>query len=496
MTTPDRRAWQRLLAVLLALAAVAAACGGSDAEPAADETSADDAPTTTADTDTETDAADEADAAYPITIEHKYGETTIDVEPTRVVSVGFAEHDGILALGVIPVGVRDWYGEQPFATWPWAQDELGDAEPEVIPAAELNFEQIAALEPDVILGIASGMSDTDYATLAEIAPTIAQPGEFADYQTPWRDQFLITADVLGKRGDAEAIIADIEAMYVEAAAANPEFDGATAAVAFSFGDQPGAYASGDVRAELLGEIGFVTPPEFDELAGDQFYFSVSQEELATLDTDVIVWIVTDPTGYEAINAMPLRPTLTAFAEGREVIADPLLSGAFSHASPLSISYVIDELVPELALAVDGDPETTVPSLGLLDGSAATDGSGEASAAADMTDEEAAAAEAWATVFDSTLGYDAKAAHLEDAEALAATVESYTAAGDAMGGISLVPTAATIDGETATVIYDVLFGDAAAYEDLDGEVSLVDGVWVVSRAEFCGFMASARNNCPS
>ena len=49
-------------------------------------------------------------------------------------SVGFAEHEGLLALGVEPVGVRDWYGDQPYATWPWAQDELGDQQPEVHPA--------------------------------------------------------------------------------------------------------------------------------------------------------------------------------------------------------------------------------------------------------------------------------------------------------------------------------------------------------------------------
>ena len=45
-------------------------------------------------------------------------------------SVGFTDQDFILALGVTPVGIRDWYGDQPFGTWPWAQDELGSAEPD------------------------------------------------------------------------------------------------------------------------------------------------------------------------------------------------------------------------------------------------------------------------------------------------------------------------------------------------------------------------------
>jgi ABC-type Fe3+-hydroxamate transport system substrate-binding protein len=120
-----------------------------------------------------------------VTIEHKYGEITIESPPDRVVSIGFAEQDNLLAIGVTPVAVRDWYGDQPYATWPWAQDELGDAQPEVLPSTELNFEQIAALRPDLIVGISSGMTETDYATLSDIAPTLAQPGDFIDYGTPW-----------------------------------------------------------------------------------------------------------------------------------------------------------------------------------------------------------------------------------------------------------------------------------------------------------------------
>jgi iron complex transport system substrate-binding protein len=66
----------------------------------------------------------------------------------------------------------------------------------------------------------------------------------------------------------------------------------------------------------------------------------------------------------------------------------------------------------------------------------------------------------------------------------------------MGGITLEPTDVVVDGETATVTYDVMFGGSAAYTALTGSISLIDGTWVVSRAEFCGFMASARNACPA
>ncbi|MDP3890685.1 MAG: iron-siderophore ABC transporter substrate-binding protein, partial [Nocardioides sp.] len=56
-------------------------------------------PTTTSDSSSEADAN-----AYPVTIEHAFGSTTIEEEPTRVVTLGWTDHDVVLSLGVVPVG--------------------------------------------------------------------------------------------------------------------------------------------------------------------------------------------------------------------------------------------------------------------------------------------------------------------------------------------------------------------------------------------------------
>ena len=59
--------------------------------------------------DEETTAAPAAAAgpaeqsAFPVTIEHKYGSTTIERAPERVVVVGLREQDPLLALGIVPV---------------------------------------------------------------------------------------------------------------------------------------------------------------------------------------------------------------------------------------------------------------------------------------------------------------------------------------------------------------------------------------------------------
>ena len=121
-------------------------------------------------------------------------------EPQRVVTVGVTEQDAVLALGVIPVGVTDWYGDQPFAVWPWAQDELGDGEPAVLSSADgLQFEEIAGLAPDLIIGTNAGMTQEDYDRLTKIAPTIAQSGDYSDYFEPWDVQTLAIGTLWARR---------------------------------------------------------------------------------------------------------------------------------------------------------------------------------------------------------------------------------------------------------------------------------------------------------
>lgn len=380
----------------LAIALIGVSCGGDDEDAAADPTTTETASGTEAPTNTDvpdaTDApagtdgteapdgtgtpdateaptaTDEAgtsapaDGSFPVMIEHQYGETVIPEQPERVVSVGFSDQDALLALGVIPVGIRDWYGDQPNAVWPWAADKLGSATPEVLPSTALNFEQISALQPDLIVGLSSGMTQEEYDKLAEIAPTVAQSDEYIAFGVPWQEATMVIGQATGRADDAAALVGQTEALIGQTAGAHPQWKGLEAAIGFVLSDtEIGAYATGDPRAQLLSRLGFVTPPEFDELAGDAFYSSFSWEETARLDRDVLVWIASDADTMAKIEASPLRQPLTAVAEGREIFLGQLQAGAFSFSSVLSIPYALETLVPQLEAAADGDPATKVPA---------------------------------------------------------------------------------------------------------------------------------------
>ena len=95
----------------------------------------------------------------------------------RVVSAGFTEQDDLLALGVIPIAVTEWFGAEPFGVWPWAQSALGDAQPMMLNLNDgIQTEPIAALKPDLIVAINAGRDEDTYKKLSAIAPTVPQSG--------------------------------------------------------------------------------------------------------------------------------------------------------------------------------------------------------------------------------------------------------------------------------------------------------------------------------
>lgn len=292
------------------------------------------------------------------TIDHKYGSTEVFGAPERIVTVGFTDGDPVLALGAAPVAVRDWFGEQPQAIWPWARDELGDAKPEVLPATELNFEQIAALEPDLVVGVSSGMTEQDYATLSKIAPTLAQPKEFVDFGVPWQDQTRLVGRALGREERAEELVAGVEGRFDEARKQYPAFEGATGVIALT-GEGGNYYPYGpeDARGRFLTSLGFELPREVVELASESFFATISREKLRVVDADVLVWIVNSPAEREALTNDPLYRRLDAVKEGRDIFleANEPLAGALSFGTVLSMPFLLDELAPRLESALDGDP---------------------------------------------------------------------------------------------------------------------------------------------
>jgi iron complex transport system substrate-binding protein len=296
-------------------------------------------------------------AAFPVRIEHKFGTTEVPDVPERVVTAGYTEHDTVLALGVQPVGVREFTGGYRYRERPWAQEALAGSEPEVVGAEELNFEAVAAQRPDLIVATHSGITEADYERLTRIAPTIAQTDEHVDFGMPWQDQTLMIGRALGRAEAARKVVSDVEAEFEKTREEHPEFEGATAILSYGGPDGYGAYASADTRSRFFADLGFRTPPEVDELAGDSFYVEFSQEQFRLMEQDAVVMFAK----REDVIGNPVFKRLDAVRDDRVIYLDldDQFSGALGYSSPLSLPYLLDEATPKLAAAVDGNPATEV-----------------------------------------------------------------------------------------------------------------------------------------
>lgn len=338
-----RRRFALLLACLGLLPTGLVACGSSDE-------------TTGGGTAT---AATAEEGAFPVTIEHKWGATTIEAPPERVVVAGLREQDALLALGVVPVATTEWLGEHPGAIFPWAEDELGDAPlPTVLDFTDgLQFEKIAAERPDLIVAVYSGLSKQDYEKLSAIAPTIAQPPGQIDWGAAWREETLMVGSAVGKPAEARRLVEEAEAEITAVAREHPEFQGETGLVG-TFYEGLYAYGPDDARSKLLVDLGFTYPPSLKDFAGEEFGAVVPDEEVSKLDVGALVWFAA-PKLADQISSQPVYHDLDVHEQGRDIFIDE--KGPFyestSFISVLSMSTLLEGLTPLLADAIDGDPQT-------------------------------------------------------------------------------------------------------------------------------------------
>lgn len=297
-------------------------------------------------------------SSFPVVIEHKFGSTTIANEPQRVVSVGYTDQDALLALGVVPLAVRYWYGDAPHAIFPWAQDEAQGAAPEVLnmPYGNLNYEAILALQPDLIIAVSSGITQEEYDLLSQIAPTVAQTAEYINFGMPWQETTRIIGAAVGKSAEAEALINRVDGLFAEVRAENPKFMDKNIVVAYNYGEARtyGYYTSQDARGRFFTDLGFIIPDKLVEIAGEQFYFDLSTERIDLLDQDVIVFLGLQfaEGGRAAIESDPLVSQLNAMREGRVVYIPAEYDDALQFSTVLSLEYALEGIVPELAAIFD------------------------------------------------------------------------------------------------------------------------------------------------
>ncbi|GAA0583077.1 iron-siderophore ABC transporter substrate-binding protein [Kribbella sandramycini] len=280
----------------------------------------------------------------------KFGEITIPSEPKRVVALGWGDAETALALGVEPVGASDWLAFGGDGLGPWATGRYQQA-PKKIGTLEPEYEQIAALEPDLILDTKSSGDQIRYDTLKAIATTVGVPTGGDSYKLSWEQQTEMVAAALGRVEQGRKLIAETKERFAKTVAANPEFAGKTIVLGSRTSEGYGAYVNGTGRVDFVERLGFTNSPKVQALATSGFSIKISQEKLDLLDADLTVMA---PIGVDAakITGDPLFQKVPSVKAGRVVVfTDKTLSSAFATDSILSIGYALDKVVPLFATAL-------------------------------------------------------------------------------------------------------------------------------------------------
>lgn len=161
---------------------------------------------------TATALADEA--GFPVSIQHAFGTTMVREKPQRVATVASGNHEVPLALGIVPVGMAaaNYGDDDGDGVLPWVKEklvELGADTPALFDEGDgIDFEAVAATSSDVILAAYSGLTQSDYDTLSQIAPVVAYPD--SPWTTDWRQMIQMNSAGMGMAAKGDALIAKME----------------------------------------------------------------------------------------------------------------------------------------------------------------------------------------------------------------------------------------------------------------------------------------------
>ena len=299
----------------------------------------------------------EGDGRFPVTVPHAFGETTVPAEPQRVVALGLNDLAVAQTLGAPIVGAM----QNMTATGP-VLPYLEPLPPEVLaldPNAELSVEQVAAFEPDLILGV-SAYQVVDRATydrLSAVAPTVV----FAEslYGASMQDDARQVGRALGAEEKVEELITAADARVAAVREELPGLAGRT----YLFGQ-----ARGEILPMVVGEqnqstafmraLGLAVPPSFaDAPASDDLApgtVGLSYEEVGRLsEADLLLMTFAGDGDRSAFESNELVQRVRAVQEGIYVPLTLDQAVALQAPNVVSVGWLVDQLRPSLQKVAAG-----------------------------------------------------------------------------------------------------------------------------------------------
>ncbi|MGW5572378.1 ABC transporter substrate-binding protein [Nocardia thailandica] len=282
-----------------------------------------------------------------VTVTHARGETKVEGTPKKIVALGNQWLDTSLALGVVPIGYIDNVSVASKSTPPWTPDTLKESKA-LSPGGNI-AEQVAAMEPDLILADPFIADQKTYDTLSQIAPTL--PGLTTSIVTSWQDQVTTLGKVLRTPDKATAVIKGVDDKIAAITAANPTLKGKSFASTWLAGPAQLMVLTdpNDGSAKVFSQLGMTIPKNLQDLPANQGRVSLSPERVDELTADLLL------AGYSPgldgkYKQLPGYTDLPAVQKGSAVFLTTQEISAINQPTALSVPYILDKLGPAFAAA--------------------------------------------------------------------------------------------------------------------------------------------------
>ncbi|MFI9506272.1 ABC transporter substrate-binding protein [Nocardia sp. NPDC052566] len=290
---------------------------------------------------------DTGSGGEPVTISHARGSTTVNGTPKKVVTLGNQWMDSALALGVTPVGYIDNVGVATQSMPAWEPETLKSAK--ALNTSGNIAEQVAALEPDLILADGFIADQKTYDELSKVAPVLPALGKEA--VTPWQDQVTTLGKVLRKQDEASKVIANVDKKTEALIQANPGIKGKTFVSTWlaSAAQLMVLTDPNDGSSKIFTQLGMTIPKNLTDLPANQGRLALSPERVDELKADLLL------AGYspgfdEKYRQLPGYNDLPAVRKGSVVFLNRQEISAVNQPTALSVPYILDKITPAIAAA--------------------------------------------------------------------------------------------------------------------------------------------------
>lgn len=282
------------------------------------------------------------DGEFPRQVEHVVGSTLIPRQPQRVAVISTGQLDAALSLGVIPAGttrvdnreLAPGYLRTALASRAQELEAMVDLGSRQAP----DLEALARLAPDLIVLNRTVLKAGGLELFSRIAPTVVARGTGGN----WRPDFLLLADALGRRQQAERLLAELDSDLTGLAqrfGAQPP----SASLLFSSGARLRLMGADSFAGGLLQAMG-VTRPAAQRFKGTSR--DVSAELLDLADADWLFY-AEQGTALASLARQPLWPRLTAVSQSRAIRVDT--DAFYLNAGPLAARQVISTVAGALGV---------------------------------------------------------------------------------------------------------------------------------------------------